>query len=305
MDPSKFDCKEIKDQKDRKLCIDLNHPFKNESQIKNLLTGNKDLNIKILLSLSDEDLNNFCFVNKSAYELCNKEEFWMNKYMLKFGNLLKDLDINKYRGNATWKEYYFWTNFTLRSDDIYYVSAKADEYKRDDILQLIEILGKKQGIKNIKITIGGSDIDKKWYYYYLDPDRKQQGRMEIYVEKDGIEKLTSVKNWKFGEPHGEQMEIYWNNNFKYRYNYDNGNLVGLQEEWYENGNQKSKTIYNKVGKKDGLREKWYENGNKKSVVAFKNGIKDQILERYFENGDVKKIERTKAAILLRRLRKNR
>ena len=44
-----------------------------------MLTGNKDVDRKILNELEDKDLVNACQINKKAHTLCNDQVFWMNR----------------------------------------------------------------------------------------------------------------------------------------------------------------------------------------------------------------------------------
>ncbi len=70
-----------------------------------MLTGNKDVDRKILNNLEDEDLVNVCQVNKKAQSLCNDQVFWMNRVFLKFGYVGGDI-LRKNKKDRTWSEYY-------------------------------------------------------------------------------------------------------------------------------------------------------------------------------------------------------
>ena len=66
-------------------------------------TGNRDIDFKIMMILSDEDLKNFCKIeNTYLQSLCSNETFWFNRFVNKFGkNVYKAKD-------KTWREYYEW-----------------------------------------------------------------------------------------------------------------------------------------------------------------------------------------------------
>jgi hypothetical protein len=52
-----------------------------------MLTGNKDVDLKVMSNLDDENLFNLCISEpKSNYltRLCNDETFWRNRLMKKF-----------------------------------------------------------------------------------------------------------------------------------------------------------------------------------------------------------------------------
>lgn len=68
-------------------------------------TGNKDVDIMILLSLSDHDLVNACKVNSSIQGLCSSDNFWMNRTINRFGRFSNNITEDK-KKHATWKEFY-------------------------------------------------------------------------------------------------------------------------------------------------------------------------------------------------------
>ncbi len=70
-----------------------------------MLTGNKDVDRKILNNLEDEDLVNVCQVNKKAQSLCNDQVFWMNRVFLKFGYVGGNI-LRKHKKDRSWSEYY-------------------------------------------------------------------------------------------------------------------------------------------------------------------------------------------------------
>jgi hypothetical protein len=73
----------------------------------NKLTGNKDVDILIINKLNDYELGKVCQVNRHVRAICNDETFWRIRTYEKFGNLLKefDIDISKHR-KTSWKDYY-------------------------------------------------------------------------------------------------------------------------------------------------------------------------------------------------------
>ncbi len=71
-----------------------------------MLTGNKDVDRKILNNLEDEDLINICQVNKKAQSICNDQVFWMNRVFLRFGYVGGDVLRANKGTDRTWSEYY-------------------------------------------------------------------------------------------------------------------------------------------------------------------------------------------------------
>ncbi len=70
-----------------------------------MLTGNKDVDRKILNELDDKDIVNVCQTNKKAYSLCNDQVFWMNRVFQKFGYVGGNV-LRKYKKDRSWSEYY-------------------------------------------------------------------------------------------------------------------------------------------------------------------------------------------------------
>src|SRR5665648_856485 len=69
-----------------------------------MLTGNKNIDTKILNQLEDRDLVNVCQTNKLADQLCKDQTFWLNRILLK-SNIPIEI-LNKYKDGRTWSEYY-------------------------------------------------------------------------------------------------------------------------------------------------------------------------------------------------------
>ena len=70
-----------------------------------LLTGVRDLDMKILNELEDVDLVKMCQMNRAAKTICTDQNFWLNRILTKFPYLSLDI-LNKYKGDRTWSEYY-------------------------------------------------------------------------------------------------------------------------------------------------------------------------------------------------------
>jgi antitoxin component YwqK of YwqJK toxin-antitoxin module len=70
-----------------------------------------------------------------------------------------------------------------------------------------------------------------------------------------------------------------------RFNYTNGKLDGLYEEWYDNNLQSVRKNY-KDGKLHGLHEQWYINGQLWKKCSYKDGKLDGLYEQWDENGNL-------------------
>ena len=64
-----------------------------------MLTGVKDLDFKILNKLEDQDLVSVCKTNKQANKLCDDQNFWLQRIMIKFPYLSLSI-LKKYKGNV-------------------------------------------------------------------------------------------------------------------------------------------------------------------------------------------------------------
>ena len=71
-----------------------------------MLTGNKDVDRKILNQLDDKDLVNICSLNKKSRNICNNDQvFWMNRVFDRFGYVGGDT-LRQYKKDRSWSEYY-------------------------------------------------------------------------------------------------------------------------------------------------------------------------------------------------------
>ena len=73
-----------------------------------LLTGDKNMDIKILNELEDVDLVKICNMNRAADAICKDQNFWLNRIRTKFPYLSLDIlnKYNPYTGDQKWSEYY-------------------------------------------------------------------------------------------------------------------------------------------------------------------------------------------------------
>ena len=90
--------------------------------------GNKDVNEKLLQSLNDEDLANFCHSGVGK-EICSDESFWMRRTIKRFSEVftLERLKKFKEESNLTWRNYYIsLINFMESSYETLKGSARKD-----------------------------------------------------------------------------------------------------------------------------------------------------------------------------------
>ena len=70
-----------------------------------MLTGNKDVDRKILNELEDVDLMKACQVYKHAHSICKDQVFWMNRVFQRYNYVPSDV-LRKYKGERSWSDYY-------------------------------------------------------------------------------------------------------------------------------------------------------------------------------------------------------
>ena len=131
-----------------------------------MLTGNKDVDRKILNELNDEDLVRVCQVNKKSNEFCNNDQvFWMNRVFDRYGYVGNDV-LKRYKKDRSWSEYYIQDlrkinknnsqNYLIESNgrlDLVIISLKngADIHTQyDDALKLSSQNGHLEVVKYLK-----------------------------------------------------------------------------------------------------------------------------------------------------------
>ena len=113
------------------------------------LTGNKDLDMKIINELDDKELMKVCQANKYVNSLCKNDNFWRRRVLLKFGQYLGNSEEIKERYNVkNWEKYYkYLTKYLHKFLDGYgityinrrfYMGGPIDE-KDKDLLTLLKV----------------------------------------------------------------------------------------------------------------------------------------------------------------------
>jgi len=117
-------------------------------QFSNIMTGNKDVDLKILSGLEDKDLLNFCLLaneNRNINKLCNDYTFWRNRFIEKYNPSLQWIQKQNIKN---WKRMYLKLSYYLNKtkeetsqiDDknlmnwVLYCASKDGEYNIIDFL---------------------------------------------------------------------------------------------------------------------------------------------------------------------------
>ena len=102
-----------------------------------MLTGYKDLDFEILNNLNDKDLVSFCSTSREAETLCKNQIFWQRRVIDRFGKYLSLETMKVFKADRDWSDYYIELSQKLRSSHPSYEAAKALEYGRKDIEELL------------------------------------------------------------------------------------------------------------------------------------------------------------------------
>lgn len=81
----------------------------------NFLTGDKNLDMMILMQLNDNELGKVCQVNKYVNSLCENDIFWMNRFLKRYS--IDTTEASSFRSylNMNWKELYrYFKQFKLK-----------------------------------------------------------------------------------------------------------------------------------------------------------------------------------------------
>lgn len=173
-------------------------------------TGIKDLDMIIFQKLDDSDIKNLSSVNKYTNSLLESEIFFRNRVILKYSKFL-----DEFKHVISWKEYYKEIYLLLKSEYPYYISAKALEDKRYDIIQILE------GIKGIRRV-------KK--FEWID----SQGYLINGCSRDGT---------PGGILEGTLVFLYPSEKLKCMTEYRNSVKIGTEKVWDENGFLENINIY--------------------------------------------------------------
>ncbi len=106
------------------------------------------------------------------------------------------------------------------------------------------------------------------------PEYFKNGRRDgEYEEWDLSGRNRFVYKYKSGILHGPQVAWNAKGQKTFQYNYKNGVLNGEFFEWFDDGGEKERHGFFKLGKEDGKWTSWYQNGSMKSMGLYKNGLK--------------------------------
>ncbi len=141
-----------------------------------MLTGNKDVDRKILNNLEDKDLVNLCQVNKKAQSLCNDQVFWMNRVFLKFGYVGGDVLRTNKGTDRTWSEYYIKDLRKINSFNAQkYLETGSYKGKLDHVIISLNLGANIQGEDGFALRIASQNGHLEIVKYLLGLDANIHG----------------------------------------------------------------------------------------------------------------------------------
>lgn len=116
---------------------------------------------------------------------------------------------------------------------------------------------------------------------------KLVGKNTFYFDTGKIRAIYN-KNSQ-GEYDGINEEFDRNGNLTSKSTYENGKQLADQN-WFENGNMRNETPYDREGRKHGIAKEWFQNGQLKKSTSYQQGILDGDSQEWSESGQPKSVE---------------
>lgn len=223
--------------------------------------GTKDTDFEILKYVEDKDIRKICLLNRYSNQTINSEKFWLQRFFQKYGLYLKNMDINYYRSEMSWKKYYIQVNQYVNCFFPYFSSALALAANRYDICVLLN------KIRKINNVIKIEKEDRVFYTRNGNIDGIKEGEETVSNKTNNIKRLyQSDKLLK--------EIIYKNNVIKSIKIWDQKNSCMLYEKW----NNGTIILSEKLEIISSLKfsESKYENGKIKSVGKYLNNRREGI-----------------------------
>ena len=161
---------------------------------------------------------------------------------------------------------------------------------------------------NVDIVLNGNDVYHTDVTYYDKYNKRIKelvtyhtiGKQEVgykyqlewYKNQDGQKRqLRFLFQYRDGKINGLHEEWYENGKLNFRANFKDGKENGLLESWYENG-QIYRLEHYKDGRYHGLHQRWYandsgQNGKLVYQANYDYGKKDGLQEEWYDNGQLK------------------
>jgi antitoxin component YwqK of YwqJK toxin-antitoxin module len=187
------------------------------------------------------------------------------------------LDSSDIRAVQTSNDTYFFSSEQRRFVSLKsLLDSKAPQISDEEIAEAWLQLREGKLPPNFQFLAGDKPID-------VDKMFVRHGRTKgEYLLKDEV-RLTYESLWSKGQPHGQAVVRYPNNNKKYDIVYVYGKMHGAVREYYETGQLRAETHY-LHGTAHGTKKVLYANGNPQTEGAFVEGTLEGCWKDYYDTG---------------------
>ena len=159
------------------------------------------------------------------------------------------------------------------------LDGKCQEYGKNG-----EILGGGEFIKGIPIGIHFRNSESGQSLYKAEYDKN--GKLLDYITQYNDKGILIAKFFKEGETYDKEYKTFYDDgSLCESYNFKNGSLHGLVEEFHPNGQQKVRIHYQE-GKITGTLETWFDNGQPERKEFYKSGVLDGESFSWNKNGQI-------------------
>lgn len=114
-----------------------------------------------------------------------------------------------------------------------------------------------------------------------------EGKVSYY---GNLKNLEHVLTQKGGMKEGEELFYHPNGKTKLKIHWENDQIHGIVQSWYENGLVESERMY-ASNKKEGTAFAWYQDGSRMLIEEYENDL--LIQGRYYKKGDNEPVSRVK------------
>ena len=181
---------------------------------------------------------------------------------------------------------YYVSNGQIKKQELYYNGEllSSISYKLDGtIIESIE--HSQEPGKSIEHSQEPLDLDelviKDGLFY--SKDNNQQPYSGKVFRNFSSGNIRSEGNMKNGQLHGINLEYWENGQVQFETTYRDGKKSGPETWYYENGTLLLESTY-KDGKENGLFKMYHENGQLKGEVIFKDGKETGVFKQFDKNG---------------------
>lgn len=192
------------------------------------------------------------------------------------------------------------TKFFFQNGTLYKTLSKKQGNEEEKVFFYKSKEGEKESLFQKKKKIAtGEIVSETWYapnvlgeaplrMQVVQESGDRQGRESYWFYRTGA--LEKICFWK-GMDTSTRIEYGYHENGKlhYKKRYENGKLVGVIEEYYEDGSLSFRGYRNQDGVLEGVFEVYHHTGHLATELHFDQGKKHGIIREWHENGQVKQI----------------